>query len=143
MREFSIPHIKEKMDQFLIDNPSIEKNSEEYLKYYRRVNYEEKKEQYKSYQKGYRKKKITGERYFKPSEEFLNDLNKFIYSMKLKQLVTLTELLRIVCYWSDCNDRSPQRYKFKPYGKYPVNKQLEFMWKDINNFNNKWKKLIS
>ena len=45
MREILIPHIKERMDQFLIDNPSIERNSEEYLKYYRRVNYEEKKEQ--------------------------------------------------------------------------------------------------
>lgn len=127
------------MDQFLIDNPTIERNSEEYLKYYRRVNYEEKKEQYKAYQKSYRKKKINGERYFKPSQEFLKDLNKFIYSMKLKQLVTLIELLKIVVWWSDCNDRYPKKYKFKPYGKYPVNKQLELMWKDINMFNDKWK----
>lgn len=139
MREFLIPHIKEKMDQFLIDNPSIERNSEEYLKYYRRINYEEKKEQYKSYQKSYRKNKKYSGRYFKPSDDFLNDLNKFIYSMKLKQLVTLIELLKIVVWWSDCNDRSPKKYKFKPYGKYPVNKQLEKMWKDINMFNDKWK----
>ena len=143
MRDFLIPNIKEKMDQFLIDNPSIERNSEEYLTYYRKLNYQEKKEQYKSYQKSYRKNKKYSERYFKPTEIFLNDLNKFIYSMKLKQLVTLIELLKIVVWWSDCNDRSPKRNKFKPYGKYPVNKQLEFMWKDINNFNNKWKKSIS
>jgi len=144
MKDFLIPHIKEKMDQFLIDNPSLDRNSKEYLKHYRKLNYQEKKEQYKAYQKDYRVKiKSVGDsRFIKPTEEFIKDLNRFIYLMRLKELVTLTELLKIVVWWSDCNDRSPKRYKFKPYGSYPVNIQLERMWKDINDFNNKWKKLI-
>lgn len=142
MKDFLIPHIKEKMDQFLIDNPSLDKNSEEYLKHYRKLNYQEKKEQYKAYQKDYRKTKKPIDRHIKPTDDFLKNLNKFIYLMKLKELVTLTELLKIVVWWSDCNDRSPIRNRFKPYNKYPNNKQLEFMWKDINTFNDKWKKLI-
>lgn len=144
MKDFLIPHIKEKMDQFLIDNPSLDRNSKEYLKHYRKLNYQEKKEQYKAYQKDYRVKiKSVGDsRFIKPTEEFIKDLNRFIYLMRLKELVTLTELLKIVVWWSDCNDRSPIRNRFKPYNKYPNNKQLEFMWKDINTFNDKWKKLI-
>ncbi len=144
MRDFLIPDIKEKMDQFLIDNPSIERNSEEYLKHYRKLNYQEKKEQYKAYQKDYRVKiKSAGDsRFIKPTEEFIKDLNRFIYSMRLKELVTLTELLKIVVYWSDCNDRSPKIFKFKKYNQYSNNKQLELMWKDINMFNDRWKKLI-
>lgn len=144
MKEISIQSIKEKMDQFLIDNPTLNKNSLEYLTYYRKINYQEKKEQYKAYQKEYRDKvkSCLNNRIKNPNESFLKDLNKFIYILKLKEFVTLIDLLKIVVYWSECNDQSILKDKFKSYNKYPNNKQLEFMWKDINTFNDKWKKLI-
>ena len=40
------------------------------------------------------------------------------------------------------NDRSPKKYKFKPCGKYPVNKQLELMWKILICLMISGKKLI-
>lgn len=144
MRNFLITNIKQRMDQFLIDNPSLNRSSLEYLTYYRKINYQEKKYQYKLYQKEYRARiKEEGDsRITIPSESFLKDLNKFIYILKLKDLVTLIDLLKIVSYWSECNNQSILKERFKSYNKYPVNIQLEKMWKDINTFNDKWKKLI-
>jgi len=77
MKDFLIPHIKEKMDQFLIDNPSLDRNSKEYLKHYRKLNYQEKKEQYKAYQKDYRVKiKSVGD------SRFIKHTNKILDKMK-------------------------------------------------------------
>jgi len=135
--------IKKIMDQYLIDNPNLTRSSEQYLKFYRKHMYQLNKEQYKAYQKEYISKiKQEENRLFTPDKNFIKDLNKFIYLMKLKELVTLTELLRIVVYWSECNNQSFIKDRFKKYNQYSNNKQLELMWKDINMFNDRWKKLI-
>lgn len=136
--------MKKIMDQYLIDNPNFTKSSNEYIKFYRDTHYKLNKEKLKNYQKDYRLniKNNFDSKVRLPEKEFLKDLNKFIYILKLKEMVTLTELLKIVVYWSECNNQSVKIKRFKCYNKYPVNIQLERMWKDINDFNNKWKKLI-
>lgn len=136
--------MKKIMDQYLIDNPNFTKSSNEYIKFYRDTHYKLNKEKLKNYQKDYRLniKNNFDSKVRLPEKEFLKDLNKFIYILKLKEMVTLTELLKIVVYWSECNNQSVKIKRFKCYNKLPVNKQLELMWKDINWFNDKWKKLL-
>jgi len=136
--------MKKIMDQYLIDNPNFTKSSNEYIKFYRDTHYKLNKEKLKNYQKDYRLniKSNFDSKVHLPEKEFLIELNKFIYILKLKEMVTLTELLKIVVYWSECNNQSVKIKRFKCYNKYPVNKQLELMWKDINWFNDKWKKLL-